>query len=462
MTPRLRIRRGSRALLLAMFLLTVPGSPAMAAVDTASALPPDAAASMPTTTPVKHLITIMQSNHSFDSLFGVYPGADGIPADACMPTDPETPDSDCVAPFAITNNGADFDHTHTTFKNQYRDGLNDGFIYSFRQRGEDGKLAMGYYSEAEIPFSYEAAADYVLFDRFFTSASAGSVPNRMFWTTGTAGVDDLSRTAIPMQGWGDLPTIFDHLSQQGISWKVYVENYNPELTFRNRGPGSTYAQVNWVPLLGFARFVDNPDLSSHIVDLDDYFTDLQANQLPAVSYVVTIGSSGHPPNSLTTSERMLRRMTNALMLSPAWDTSVLQWAYDDWGGWYDHVPPPQVDEFGYGFRTAAQLISPYARRGYIDSETHDFTSILRFIEDNWSLPSLSTRDANAISIATALDFSQAPRAASIIPMDREEIVLVIPKRAGIHATYSTAILFTAAVITIALGLDRRRKKGAQP
>jgi phospholipase C len=464
MIPRRRTRRAWRTLLLVLFLITLPGSPALAAGDIASPSPslPDPAASLPTTTPVKHLITIMQSNHSFDSLFGVYPGADGIPAGACMPADPEATDGPCVTPFPITNNGADFDHTHTTFKNQYRDGLNNGFIYSFRQRGEDGTLAMGYYTETEIPFSYEAASEYVLFDRFFTSASAGSVPNRMFWTTGTAGVEDLSRTAMPMQGWGDLPTIFDLLDQQGISWKLYVENYDPSLTFRDLRSGSTYAQVNWVPLLGFARFVDNPDLSSHIVDLEDYFTDLQTNALPAVSYVVTIGSSGHPPSSLNASERMLRRMTNALMLSQAWDTSVLQWAYDDWGGWYDHVPPPQVDEFGYGFRTAAQLISPYARQGYVDSETHDFTSILRFIEDNWSLPSLSTRDANAISIATALDFAQAPRTASIIPMDREEIVLVIPKRAGIYATYSTAILFSAAVIIVALGWDRRKKKGARP
>jgi phospholipase C len=460
MNSRHRIRRAWPTLMLTLFLLAIPGSPAMGAIDTASPTPPDAAASIPTTTPVKHLITIMQSNHSFDSLFGTYPGADGIPAGACMPADPDVTGGDCVEPFPIANNGADFDHTHSTFKNQYRDGLNDGFIYSFRQRGEDGRLAMGYYTESAIPFSYEAAADYVLFDRFFTSASAGSVPNRMFWTTGTAGVSNLSRAEIPVQGWGDLPTIFDLLEQQGVSWKFYVENYQPDLTFRHRGVGSTYAQVNWMPLLGYPRYVDNPELSSHIVDLEQYFTDLQSNQLPAVSYIVTIGSSGHPPSSLLTSERMLRRMTNALMMSAAWDTSVLQWAYDDWGGWYDHVPPPQVDEYGYGFRTAAQLISPYARRGYIDSETHDFTSILRFIEDNWSLPSLSTRDASAISIATALDFSQVPREPSILPLDREEIRLVIPKRSGIYLTYSVAILFTAGVVSLALGVSRRKKRVA--
>jgi phospholipase C len=103
-----------------------------------------------------------------------------------MPADPEIIGGACVAPFPIANNGADFDHSHTTFENQYRDGRNDGFIASFRQRGEDGSLAMGYYTEEDIPFSYAAARDFVLFDRFFTSASAGSIPNRLFWTTGTA------------------------------------------------------------------------------------------------------------------------------------------------------------------------------------------------------------------------------------------------------------------------------------
>jgi phospholipase C len=135
-------------------------------------------------------------------------------------------------------------------------------------------------------------------------------------------------------------------------------------------------------------------------------------------------------------------------MSEAWETSVLQWAYDAWGGWYDHVPPPQVDAYGYGFRTAAQLASPYARRGYIDSEIHDFTSILRFIQDNWSIPSLSTRDAKAVSIATALDFSQPPRLAELVPMDREEITIVVPRRSGIYLTYSTAILFASAVIVL--------------
>jgi phospholipase C len=357
----------------------------------------------------------------------------------------------------MTNNGADFDHTHGTFENQYNDGKNDGFLYAFRQRGEDGTLAMGHYTAADVPFSYNAADEYVLFDQFYTSASAGSVPNRMFWTTGTPGITNFDQN-IPHDGWGDLPTIFDSLEASGISWKFYIENYDADLNFRNRGEGGTYAQVNWAPIINFDRFVDNPNLAENIVDLSQYFTDLENNELPAVSYVVTVGSSGHPPSSLLASERMLKQMVNALMMSEAWDTSVFQWAYDDWGGWYDHVAPPQVDEYGYGFRTAAQMVSPYAKQGYIDSEVHDFTSILKFIEENWSLPPLATRDANANSIATGLDFEQEPRPARLLSMIRERKALVIPKRSGIHMSYSIAIASAGVVIIGAFASDRMRKE----
>lgn len=416
-----------------------------------------AAESLATTTPVKHLVTIMQSNHSFDSLFGAYPGADGIPDDVCMPVDPDyvAGQSDCIEPFVLSNNGADFDHSHDTFEHQYRDGQNDGFISAFRQRGEDGTLAMGHYTDADIPFSYNAADSYVLFDRFFTSASAGSVPNRMFWTTGTAGISDYDEH-IPDDGWGDLPTIFDSLEDAGVSWKFYVENYDPTIDFRNRGEGATYAQVNWVPLLNYARFIDDPNLNDNIVDLDQYFIDAANNDLPAVSYVVTVGSSGHPPSSLQASERMLNRLVNSVMMSPAWDSSVIQWAFDDWGGWYDHVPPPQVDEFGYGFRTAAVLVSPFAKEGYVDSETHDFTSILRFIEDNWSIPPLSTRDRDAVSIATSLDFTQPARQAELMSMDRNPTSLVIPSRVAIRITYSVAIGFAGLAIVSAFVVGRKR------
>src|SRR6476619_6399282 len=128
-----RLCRPLSPILVGLLLLMACGPGAAFAEGSPTTESPDAAIQIPTTTPIKHLVSIMQSNHSFDSLFGTYPGVDGIPANACMPLDPNMRGGDCVPPFAMTNNGADFDHTHNTFKNQYRDGENNGFISSFRQ-----------------------------------------------------------------------------------------------------------------------------------------------------------------------------------------------------------------------------------------------------------------------------------------------------------------------------------------
>jgi phospholipase C len=212
---------------------------------------------------------------------------------------------------------------------------------------------MGYYDDRDIPFYWNVADNYVLFDRLFTSASGGSVWNHMFWVTGTPGNPDAD-VLLP-GGFDHVPTIFDRLHDAGISWKFYVQNYRPEITFRTPGEGDAASQVVWVPLLNYNRFLDDPQLSSRIVDMEEYFRDLQQGDLPAVSFMVPSGASEHPPGSIQAGERFVRSLINALMSSSAWDSSAFMWTYDDWGGWYDHVPPPQVDEYGYGFRAPALL-----------------------------------------------------------------------------------------------------------
>ena len=227
---------------------------------------------------------------------------------------------------------------------------------------------------------------------------------------------------LPTAGY-DFPTIFDRLQAAGVSWKFYVQNYDPTITFRTVSDAHTSAattqnpkesQLIWAPLLNFARFIDDPALSSHIVDLQQYYTDLENGQLPAVSYLVPSGLSEHPPGDITAGQSFAVTTATSLMRSSAWDSSVWTVTWDDWGGWYDHVPPPQVDSDGYGFRVPAIIVSPYARSGPIDTTTYDFTSILKFIEDNWSLQPLTARDATANSIANALDFSRPP-AAPVFP-----------------------------------------------
>jgi phospholipase C len=432
-------------------------------------------ASSDTKTPIKHFVTLMQSNRTFDNYFGTYPGADGIPAGTCMPVDPaDTTSTACIDPFHVQSFEEDLSHTHLTFTRQYRDGAMDGFIDAFRKRGELFSWTMGWLDDQDVPFDWNVADQYVLFDKYFTSASAGSTPNRMFWVSGQPGVADLNRVSVPEAGWGDIPTIFDSLQAKGISWKFYIESYDPTINYRNRGEGGISAQFAWAPVLSFGRFLDDPELNSHIVDLSQYYVDLQNGTLPAVSYIVTVGSSEHPPSNPSSGQRLIREMVTALMQSDAWSSSAFMWAHDDWGGWYDHVSPPQVDQFGFGFRAPALLVSPYAKAGYIDSTTLDHTSVLRFIEDNWGLAPLAERDAKANSFIDAFDFSQPPRAPAIISMSRTPTSqLIIPSRPKIYAVYASATGFAVLVVLVALvwtessrlrlrGLGRLRLKRGHP
>jgi phospholipase C len=415
-------------------------------------------------TPIEHFVTVMQSNRTFDNYFGTYPGADGIPAGTCMPVDPvDRTSTDCIAPYHLESFEESLSQTHRTFQNQYRDGAMDGFISDSRLRGESDTVAMGWLNDEQVPFYWNVADNYVLFDRYFSSAAAGSTPNRMYWVSGTAGVTDLDRVGVPPEGWGSLPTVFDRLEEAGISWKFYIERYDENINFRNRGEEHISAQFSWAPVLSFDRFLDDPELAKHIVDLDQYYIDLEEGNLPAVSYVVPRGSSEHPPGDPLQGQALMREMVTALMQSDAWESSAFMVSYDDWGGWYDHVPPPSVDEFGYGFRVPAMLISPYARQGFVDSTVLDHTSILKFIEDNWSLEPLAARDANANSIVGAFNFEQLPREPAIISMSRTPMAVpVVPDRGIIYIVYVSGTLFAVLAIVLAVVLPDRVRKPLRP
>ena len=416
--------------------------------------PLSASAATTPTTPIEHFVVLMQENHSFDNYFGTYPGADGHPKDACQPVSGARPKGRCVEPFRIGSRAiTDLSHNVDTFKAQYNGGRMNGFVSAFEGLGPNKRLAMGYYDGRDIPYYWNLADDYVLFDRFFTSAAGGSVWNHMFWISGTPGNPEVD--GIPEDGFGDLPTIFDRLEAAGVSWKFYVQNYDPEVTYRNRGTGDKSAQVVWNPLLAYDRYLDDPKLFGKIVDLEEYYTDLQRGTLPAVSYIVPSGASEHPPGSVQAGERFVRTLINSLARSTAWSSSAFMWTYDDWGGWYDHVRPPQVDRFGYGFRAPALLVSPYARRGHVDSTTLDFTSMLKFIEENWGLAPLARRDAQANNISSAFDFSQPPRLAEVVPATRRAELIEESGRGVVYLAYAFSILVATAIFALALHSARR-------
>ncbi len=410
----------------------------------------------PAATPIQHLVVLMQENHTFDNYFGTYPGADGLPAGTSMPVDPKNPGAGSVTPWHIGKSTiTDLSHNAATFLEQFDNGKMDGFISALNNRNQDGRFSMGYYNGQDIPYYWNLAQNYVLFDRFFSSAKDGSFPNHMFWVA--ASMPQVKKGQQLPEVLANVPTIFDRLQAAGVSWKFYVENYDPTITYRDESTqGNRASQVIWVPLLNFDRFIDDPNLSSHIVDIKQYYVDLQQGTLPAVAYIVPSGASEHPPQSPSSGERSVQNLIQELMRSSSWNSSAFVLVYDDWGGWYDHVVPPQVDQAGYGLRVPGLLVSPFAKKGFIDNTQLDFTSFLKFIEANWNIEPLTARDAGANNFLSAFDFSQAPRPPEFLSASFG--VTVVPKKAPaymIFSSYGLALVLTILMIGFAAARTRR-------
>jgi phospholipase C len=310
---------------------------------------------------------------------------------------------------------------------------------------------MGYYDATELPFYWNVADRYTLFDNFFSSARVGTRQNYFFWVAGNPAP---SGERLPPQGYGDVPTIFDRLQQRGVPWKFYVENLDKALNYRTR-PAATAR----IPLLGYARFLDDPNLAKNIVDLSEYYRDLQNNTLPAVSYVVTRGSNESPPSRLDVGQSLIRSMSSELAKSSYWSGSAFVLTYSGWGGWYDHVTPPSVDGYGYGFRVPTLMISPYSRRGEVNHTTLDYTGILHFIEQNWQVPALGARDAQSPGLVSAFDFGQPPRPPELIGTDRSAPPVDSRARWVVYSCYGGTVLVAIAAAVVP-GVMRRRRTAA--
>jgi phospholipase C len=372
-----------------LLVLLTPAAPAQAAAHTP-------------VTPIKHFMFLLQGDRSFDNYFGTYPGADGLAKATCQrPIDGKT----CVKPFSLHGTALQpLGATASTIAKQYDGGKMDGFVSALQSVGRDGTQAMGYYDQRDLPAYWRAASQYVLFDRFFSATRDGVRSNRAYWVAATDGGGSANTEPL---------TIFDRLQAAGITWKFYVQNYRP-VTGPVVGAKASNTQSAAVPLLNYSRFTNNPELRKHIVDLGEYYQDLQQGTLPAVAYIATSGSSERSARSISEGQSLVTSMTGQLMLSQYWSNSAFLLSYDGTGGFYDHVAPPQIDSRGLGLRVPALLISSYAKRGFIDHGTLDYTSALAFIEHNWSLAPLSTRDRKAGSLLTAFDFHATPRQPELI------------------------------------------------
>ena len=341
-------------------------------------------AAVPAFAAIKNIVIVFQENHTFDNYFGTFPGADGTAGSGiCLPQKKggTTP---CVAPFhSATVTPVDMNHTWASAHADYDGGKMDGFVYS-----EGDQATMCYFDGTDISRYWKAAQQYVLCDGYFTSVMSESLPNHLSLVAGTCGGiinDSVPRTI-------SFPPIFQQLDQSGISWKVYSDttSWFESFAYVQSSPG---AKANFVPASSFAK-------------------DVQSGALSQVSWIIgAAGGDEHPPSNVQQGmDGVADGIVNAVGASKYWGGAAIFVTWDDYGGFYDHVPPPQVDEYGYGFRVPCLVVSPYAKAGFVDSATNDHTSILKFVEDRFGLTPLSTRDAAANDMAEAFDFAQPARA----------------------------------------------------
>lgn len=342
---------------------------------------PGAVAGGPKDSPIDHIVVVLQENHTFDNYFGTYPGADGtLGKGIALPSAPGGPP--VAAPtHSVTLTPADLSHNWKSAHADYDAGKMDGFVYS---EGSDSTLS--FFDRSDLPRYWAIADQYVLCDRYFTAAMTESAPNHLYLVAGTAGglQDDRVPSSLPF------PPIFAQLDALGISWNVY-------------GFTSWYESFQYVQ--------QTPGARAHFRPASAFSADLGAGSLATISWIVgAAGGDEHPPSNVQVgSDAVADGIVNALGHSPYWPSLALFITWDDYGGFYDHVPPPAVDAMGYGFRVPCLIVSPYARKGFIDHTINDHTSILRFIETRFALAALSSRDARAGDLSEAFDFSASPR-----------------------------------------------------
>lgn len=432
--------RSLLGLLAAVVLLAVPVQPGSAT-----------SGAVRTTTPVRHLVVMTQDEHSFDSYLGSRAGVDGLRSAVCQPRRAASP-TPCARPFPVVRAGLRFrlSATATAQARSVDGGRMDGFAIAQAAGRSDGRNAMGYYRPSDLPVLSELADHGVVFDRWFSAVPGGSIANRLFAISGAAVPDT---ELVPAGGWPDLPLVFDRLQAAGVSWTVYVEHYEPALTVSVAGAKARRGgQVARLPLLAMARYEKSPALMAHVADLDQYFADLAAGTLPAVSWIVTTASTERPPSDPSLGQREVRNVVNALGGSSAWSSSALLLTYDSPGGWYDHVVPPVRDGQRLGLRVPTLLVSPYATPGRVDHTSMDSASVLRFIETNWRVPALTARDAGATDLAAAFRFGRRPGPATVVGTTSDRPPLVQPHRPVIVLGYLLALLGAAGAIAFgALG-----------
>ena len=409
---------------------------------------------------VGHIIVIYLENHSFDNLYGLFPGAEGIaqakPENTLqvdldgkvfeflppVPNDPRFPQDLPNQPFLIDDYAPPDEKianpTHLFYEHQQQ--INGGAMDKFAAVSEVKGLVMGYYDGRKLPL-WDYAKRFTLADHFFQAAFGGSFLNHQWLAcactprfdnapAGLKAQEDANgkviksnsvtpdgyavNTLMPAQGpyppntkaekllpAQAAPTLGDRLSDKGVDWAWYSGGWDDALAGR---PDKTF-QFHHQPYAYFQRYAAGSEgRARHLKDEKDLQAGIANGELPPVVFYKPIGSLNEHPGyaDVISGEKHIATLLDKLEHSTLWKDSVIIVTYDENGGFWDHVPPPKGDRFGPGSRIPAIIISPFARRGFVDHTVYDTTSILRLIEDRFRLEPLGERDAKAASLEKAL------------------------------------------------------------
>jgi phospholipase C len=433
---------------------------------------------------IRHIVIVMQENRSFDSYFGTYPGADGIPPGVCVP-DPVN--GGCVAPFhdpSDVNYGGP--HGSSNAAADIDGGAMDGFVAQAEQGAGCSTTnpecspcnqqtaasqpptskcvdVMGYHDAREIPNYWSYAQNFVLQDHMFEPNASWSLPAALYkvsewsawcsnpynpfscrgapqwpnpdWVTGTvANINGPSDESLHY-AWTDMTYL---LHGQNVSWNYYVmKGSEPDCENDSavRCPPIEQASTTpgiWNPLPSFTDVSQDGQLAN-IQPLSNFYAAAARGKLPSVSWIDPNGTvSEHPPAPVSAGQTYVTGLINAIMQSPEWNSTAIFLSWDDWGGFYDHVVPPVVDRQGYGLRVPAIVISPYAKRGYIDHQVLSHDAYNKFIEDDLlggerldpsrdgrPDPRPDVRESSPLlgDLSKDFNFSQPPRAPVLLPVD---------------------------------------------
>jgi phospholipase C len=375
---------------------------------------------------IKHVVFIIKENRSFDHYFGRFPGADGARTGVIST-------GQKIALWRAADiMPHDTDHTYEGAINGMDGGKMDRFDLNYNTSENADFLGYTQMYPEDIPNYWTYAQNFVLADRMFQSTNGPSLPNHMYSIAATAkGVITIGlKTAGHQKDWGcdapkdtfvhqmdglgaiadvfpclDFDTMADSLNNKGVSWKFYAPSFGEQ--------GYVFSVFDIVKHIRYSNY-----WNTNVVPVDQFVTDAQQGNLPAVSWIVTGVGSEHPPGSTCLGENWSVSQINAIMQGPAdqWDSTAIFLVWDDFGGFYDHVYPNAIDQYGLGMRVPMIIISPYAKKSYISHTTYEFSSVLKFIEQDFELPYLTERDRHAHDTLDSFDFNQQPLPPLSLPL----------------------------------------------